>query len=111
MSVDNRATRAHIAASRGYRHDHLSTDELLADEIADALMRDVAGKPEQFDTGMPHGPAPEWRSGRGTPAIVADRRMARQVAAEARWRETVARDPWGSDPDRTTRHWRPETAA
>jgi hypothetical protein len=84
---DNRATRAHIAASRGYRHDHLSTDELLADETADALMGAVAGRPKPFDTGRVHEPLRVPHAVRG-------------------WR-----DPWSSDPDRTTRHWRPETAA
>jgi hypothetical protein len=92
---DNRATRAHIAASRGYRHDHLSTDELLADETADALMRDVNGQPAEYSGPRAHRPVTRERAAHCAQLL---RRLEERP------------DPWGNDPDRTTRHWRPGSA-
>lgn len=38
-----------------------------------------------FDTGLVHGPAPLWRVGQPMPAIIAERRMEGQIAAEREW--------------------------
>ena len=54
-----RAVSAFIAASRGYRHDTMSTDDAYADMVADAHAANVNGKSCPFDTGRPHGPI-QW---------------------------------------------------
>jgi hypothetical protein len=58
---DNRAARAYVAASRGYRHDNLSTDDALASETADALMRNVGGKAAEFSGPQAHRPITRQR--------------------------------------------------
>lgn len=37
--------------------------------------------------------------------------FARRAVAARLPDPAITRDPWGNDPDRTTRNWRPETAA